>query len=154
MESTVQLKEKLEPIFVSCNVKLYEIIWLNHAEHTLQIAIMHEDGSMDLDTCALVSEKISAYLDEHELIRVPYTLEVCSPGAEREIKDIDELSNMTNPYVYLRIVHPLKSKREFIGTVISYQNNQITLEYREKAAKRTIEVEKENVEFIRLAVKI
>ena len=56
---------------------------------------MHSDGSMDLDTCAEVSEKLSALLDAEEGFKEPYTLEVCSPGAEREIRDLKELEGMT-----------------------------------------------------------
>jgi len=48
---------------------------------------MFEDGTMDLDTCTLIASEISPLLDESPLKDMKYFLEVCSPGAERELKD-------------------------------------------------------------------
>lgn len=153
MENTGQLKTLIEPLLTECGVKLAELKWINGSDHTLQIAIMHEDGTMDLDTCAEVSDRISKLLDETDAVKTAYTLEVCSPGAEREISDINELSHLDHPYVYLRLSEPIKKMIEFTGTVKSFENQVITLEYRDKQATRTAEIQAENVEFIRLAVK-
>jgi hypothetical protein len=43
--------------------------------------------------------------------------------------------------------------KELTGTVRSFSNGVISLEYRDKAAVRTAEIETENIEFIRYAVK-
>ena len=43
---------------------------------------------------------------------------------------------------------------EVTGTILSVENDVITLEYRDKAARRKAEFTKENIAFIRLAVKI
>jgi len=152
MENTGKLKELMEPVLKTCGVRLYELKW-NAGDHTLQVAIMHEDGSMDLDTCAEVSEKLSDCLDESNAISSAYTLEVCSPGAEREIRDPEELKHMSEPYVYMRLKHPYRKMIEITGTVKSFRDGMIELEYREKAARKTAEISAEEIEYLRLAVK-
>ena len=67
MENTEKLKSLLEPVLQQCGVRLYEINWLG-SEHTLQVSIMKEDGTMDLDTCADVSSKVSDVLDQADPI--------------------------------------------------------------------------------------
>lgn len=155
MDRTVQLEQKIAPVLEDFNVRLYELKWLSGKEKTLQIAIMKEDGSMDLDTCAAVSEKISELLDDDPALNEAYTLEVCSPGAEREIRDLNELRIMPEPYVYVRLRHPVKKMIEFTGTITAIdENDTVTLAYRDKAARRTAELSLADIEFIRLAVKI
>ena len=154
MERLQKLKELFEPVFNENDVVLYEMKWINDRDHTLQIAIMRKDGSMDLDTCVLISEKLSEILDKEDPIPEEYTLEVCSPGAEREIKDLDELLNMTGSYVYIRLNKPFKKMMEFTGEIKDVQDHTIFLEYRDKAAVRTAQFPLEDVEFARMAVRL
>ncbi|MBR2794912.1 MAG: ribosome maturation factor RimP [Solobacterium sp.] len=153
MELNETLKELIEPVLAANGVILYEMKWLGN-ERTLQIAIMREDGSMDLDTCAVVSDALSTALDSYKGLDQAYTLEVCSPGAEREIRSLSELEHMEKPYVYLRLRHPVRGQLELTGEVQSFENSVITLKYRDKAAQRTAEIPQEDVEYIRLAVRI
>ncbi len=153
MEQITRLKELILPVLASSDVKLYDLKWLGN-EHTLQVAVMHEDGSMDLDTCAEVSEKLSALLDENDYFESAYTLEVCSPGAEREIREISELEHMQNPYIYVRLKHPVKKMLEFTGEVQKFEEGIITLSYRDKAATRVVEFPADEIDYIRLAVRI
>ena len=154
MNKLEKLKELFEPVFSECDVVLYEMKWINDRDHTLQIAIMKKDGSMDLDTCADVSEKISAILDAEDPIEGEYTLEVCSPGAEREIRDLNELLNMTGSYVYIRLNKPFRKMTELTGEITGTENGVIRLQYRDKAAVRTAEFPLEDVEFARMAVRL
>ncbi len=152
MQNTEKIAELLQPVFEKNDVKLYEIVWLAN-EHTLQIAITKQNNSIDLDTCAVVSEQISEVLDEHDPIKEEYTLEVCSPGAEREIKDLDELDEMAGAYVYVELKEPFKNMTELTGEIVSVADGVITLSYRDKAAKRTAQFTKDKIQFIRMAVK-
>ena len=154
MDRLEKLKELFEPVFAESDVVLYEMKWNNDREHTLQISIMKKDGSMDLDTCADVSEKISEILDREDPIPEEYTLEVCSPGAEREIRDLNELLNLTGSYVYLRLSRPFKKMVELTGEISETEDGLIRLQYRDKAATRTAEIPLEDVEFARMAVKL
>ena len=153
MEVNDRLRELVEPVLAANNVKLYEMKWLGN-ERTLQIAVMREDGTMDLDTCAEVSDALSKELDQYEALSTAYTLEVCSPGAEREIRDLSELKSMDHPYVFVRLKHPIGKIKELTGEIQSYENGEITISYRDKAAQRTAVFAADEVEFIRLAVRI
>lgn len=155
MDRTEHLRELFLPVLEEMEVRLYDLVYrTNGREHTLEVSIMKKDGSMDLDTCAAVSEKLSEVLDKEDPIAEEYTLEVCSPGAEREIKDLDELDGMKGEYVYVRLKHPFKKMLEFTGEILSVEDGLITLEYRDKAARRKAEFTKEDIDYTRLAVRI
>lgn len=153
MDRIEKLKELFSPVFADGKVRLYEIQWIaSGKENILEVSILKNDGTMDLDTCAEVSEKLSEILDANDPINEEYTLEVCSPGAEREIKDMAEIA--AGQYVYVRLKEPLKNMLELTGEILNVEDNVVTLEYRDKAVKRKAVFTKDNIEFIRMAVKL
>lgn len=153
MDRIEHLKELFQPVFEKNNVNLYEVVFKNSGkDHTLEVSIMKPDGTMDLDTCAIVSEELSEILDAEDPIQEEYTLEVCSPGAEREIRNFDEIAQ--GMYVYVRLKHPFKKMLEFTGEILDVnEDGLIHLAYRDKAATRKAEFTKDDIDFIRFAVK-
>ena len=149
-----KLQDMIEPVLEEMDIRLYEMKWIRQKESVLQIAILRKDGTMDLDTCADASERISEILDANDPIDSEYTLEVCSPGAEREIMDLSELDTVKDPYVFIRLKTPVKKMTEIKGDVISRQDGVLVIEYRDKAARRTVEINEDNIKFIRFAVRI
>ena len=155
MDRTERLKEMFLPVLQQMDIRLYDLVYRNSGrERILEVSIMKQDGSMDLDTCAAVSEKLSEVLDREDPISEEYTLEVCSPGAEREIRDLSELDSMAGEYVYVRLKEPFKKMLEITGEILSVENDLITLQYRDKASSRKAEFTRDNIDYIRLAVRI
>lgn len=152
MADIEKLKQLLGPVLEKDDITLYDVEWLRN-EKTLQVSIMHKDGTMDLDTCAQESEKIGELLDSTDVFSDEYTLEVCSPGAEREIKDIENLEKYVGSYVYVELKEAVKERTEFTGEILSVDGKEVTLSYRDKAASRKVQFTKENIAFIRFAVK-
>lgn len=155
MDILNQVREMCNQILETENIQLYDVSWQQEGKNRiLQIAIMREDGSMDIDTCALMSEKISQKLDELDLIQGEYFLEVCSPGAERELKNDDQIKAALNEYVYVKLRNPQKGYDALKGYLIAVEENHITISYMDKAVKKQADIQKENIAFIRLSVKI
>ena len=75
-------------------------------------------------------------------------------GDKAEIRDLNELLNMTGSYVYLRLSRPFKKMVELTGEISETEDGLIRLQYRDKAATRTAEIPLEDVEFARMAVKL
>lgn len=55
----------------------------------VRVFVDSDDGAVDLDTVADVSEEISRGLDLRDPIQGRYTLEVSSPGLERNLRSVD-----------------------------------------------------------------
>ena len=154
MENIEKLKELIEPVLKELDLEVYDLKWLSGKDKVLQVMITNNANNIDIDTCALASEKIGEILDKEDPIPSEYTLEVCSPGAEREIKDIKDLLNLKDGYICIKLKEPMKSMMEITGEVIDTGDHTITLEYRDKAAKRKIEIDLDNISFARFAVRI
>ncbi|TFG82126.1 MAG: ribosome maturation factor RimP [Erysipelotrichales bacterium] len=156
MKPLEAIEELITPSLHAQDLRLAECKWVHQSGmQILQVAIMRPDGSMDLDTCALVSQQISDLLDAHEeLTSSEYYLEVCSPGAERELKTDEDIALSLNKIVFVRFHHPVGKLLETTGILLSYADGKGTLSYRDKALTRTLEFSSDNVSYIRLAVRL
>ena len=68
-------------IFERFGITKHEFKWIPGKTPTLEVKIMKADGSMDMDTCALVSQDLSKLLDDVDYSDKAYNLDVCSFGA-------------------------------------------------------------------------
>lgn len=149
------IEKLISPLLEEVKVRLVELKWLTDQKtRILQIAIMHPDGSMDLETCSLVSQKISDLLDTTELKETEYYLEVCSPGAERPLKTEEDIMISIGGNVHITVIHPIEKSLEHEGTLLDYDGKTGHLEIIHKTRKKIIEFTKENLLKIRLAVKL
>jgi len=149
------IERLIEPTLRLHALELSDIKWVQEGSmRILQIAIMHEDGTMDLDTCAMISQEISPLLDASPLGSDAYVLEVCSPGAERLLKDDRDIQRSIGSEVKISFHHPIDKSLEWTGTLLSYDGVSGELMVRIKAARKKIRFEKENMAKIRLAVRL
>ena len=153
MSSITAIKSLIDPILTQHDVLCYECKWINEGKmRILQVAIMRSDGSMDLDTCQTVSNAVSDALDANDVIPFEYYLEVCSAGAERELRSDAEISAVIGAHIFVRFDKPIGKKMEVTGELLSFEDGVLIIAYREKQKKEKITVEKSNISLIRLAV--
>ncbi len=70
-----------------CNMgmRFYDLEY-NKVSRILRVFIDKEKGGVTIKDCQNTSNALSRALDESDIINVPYTLEVSSPGIERPLK--------------------------------------------------------------------
>lgn len=150
-----ELQQWIEPILKELGCRLYEIQWIpGQKPPILQIAVDKIDGTMDLDTCAACSEAISQKLDEKNWNDQEYMLEVCSPGAERELRSEEEMQAHLGEYVYVKLREPKGGYADVKGDFSALEPETITISYKEKGRPKKMVIERDNIALIMTAVKI
>ena len=135
--------------------RLYDIEWLtNQNPPLLRISIERMDGPVDLDTCALCSDGISSLLDEKDWYAHEYMLEVCSPGAERELTTDEQIRNAVGSYVYVKFKNPKQGLDQVIGDLLEVNDMQIIVSYKDKARTKKAMIDRDNIALIMTAVKL
>ena len=149
------IKTLILPVLEKHKCELVELRWTQESSmKILQCAIMFEDGTMDLDTCSLISSEISPILDESSLKDMVYYLEVCSTGAERELTSDSDIIRSISKEVRILFHHPVEKALEWTGTLISYKDDSGSIQVQIKSRKKILTFEKDNIAKIHLAVKI
>ena len=107
---------------------------------------------IDMEAIVELSRSLNAYLDEIDPFDTPYTLDISSLGAEKPLNK-DNLAPYINRFVHIHLTNPINGENIYEGDLISLDENQITLSYRVKTRTKTVDITKENISKIRLAIK-
>ena len=144
-----KVKEVILPYLEEENIILYDIEYVfEDNENILRIYIDNEEENMDLLTCVSISEGISKLLDLNDPLDVSYSLEVSSPGAERVLRNKEEVIKAVGKYIYAET-----SDVSVYGTLLSVNEDILNIEYLAKNIKKKIDINYNNIKLIRLAIK-
>ena len=131
MKKENELLETIERTFK--NIFLEKGIYYVDAEYVkepkgnvLRIFI-DKEGGVDLDSCEIASSIVSDWLDEVDPIEESYFLEVSSPGAEREIKNDEQLETFIGKRILIKCYKKINNEKEFIGKLKSFDKAKVTL---------------------------
>lgn len=150
---TSVIEELVTPIVEELNLELVEIEFLKEGRNWfLRVYIDTPEGGIDIEQCALVSERLSEILDEKDPIEQNYYLEVSSPGAERPLRKESDFEKSVGKFIYVKTYEPIKDMKEFQGYLRSYTEEGLELEVRIKTRKLTVFIEKEKIAKARLAI--
>ena len=86
-----------------------------------------KDGGVGIDDCEKYSRAIDPKLDEANPIEEAYNLQISSPGLERVIKNDFHLEHCINEMVSVRLYAPLNGFKEYVGKLISYNEDTVTV---------------------------
>ena len=139
------VKAKLEDYLKENDLKLFEISY-SKKDETLSILL---DEKLDLDKLEEISNDISNYLDQYEdEFEDNYILDVSTVGAERPIRNEDELNKAVGEYIYVKT-----KEVEYYGTLLDYTDGIIHLEVMDKTKKKNVSVDYSKTKQVRYAVK-
>lgn len=152
-----QIEEKALQIANSCAQKCnLKIILVEYVlENGIKILRVIADGEngLSLDECTKLNEMISEKLDEEDFIDEEYYLEVSSEGIEKELRNDEDIRKSIGKYVFIKTYEKINGLKEIYGDLISFENDELEINYMVKNIKKNIKINKNKICKIRLAVK-
>lgn len=115
--------------------------------------IAEGENGLDLDEASKLNELISNELDVEDFIDEEYYLEVSSEGIEKELRSDDDIAKSVGKYVFVSTYEKINGLKEFYGDLLSFDGETIILSYMAKNIKKNVEIQKNKISKIRLAVK-
>ena len=110
------------------------------------------DESISLDDIVKVNEVISPLIDEADLIKGRYMLDVTTLGVEKPI-EISSLEKYVDKYINIHINNPYKGLNILEGYLREVSDKEICLEYFVKGKKTKALIERNNISKARIAIK-
>lgn len=145
----------IEEIVKSNNLNLFDLEFVKEdGMWFLRVSIEKDDGTMDFETAEIISNLVSSKLDELDPIDHEYVLDVCSPGAERPIRNKEEFISSLNKYitVYLKEEDELKND-SYTGDLLDVNDEEIVLSYKDKTRVKKATIKFNNIEKAHIAIK-
>ncbi|MFC1675000.1 ribosome maturation factor RimP [Candidatus Omnitrophota bacterium] len=150
-ELNQQLKKVIEPFLEQDRVELVELRLIRQdGRPTLRILVDKKDGGISVGECAMLNREIGKLLDQEDLIRDKYVLEVSSPGLDRPLAEKSDFARCLNKRVRFFLREPLEEKLEWEGEIRNIDDDFVFVKAKDKElripvaaiakAKQTIEV--------------
>ncbi len=106
-----------EPVLKDLGFRLVRVRMSAQAGTTVQIMAERPDGSMGIDECEAVSEALSPVLDVEDPVKVPYRLEISSPGIDRPLVRESDLERAVSQEARFEMKVGLDGRKRFRGLV-------------------------------------
>jgi ribosome maturation factor RimP len=129
-----RLHELIGPLCDDLDVELIDV---EYAGGVVRVTI-DRPGGVDLDAVARVTRAVSRALDEHDPIAGRYTLEVSSPGLERNLRTPSHFGRAVGSTVRVKTRPGVDGDRRFEGVLASADDHGIVVASREGQGERRI----------------
>lgn len=140
-----KIKTDLTEFAEKNNLILFDLSYHKNDE-LLEVTL---DNELDMEKLEEVSGLISDFMDSYaDDFPDNYILDVHTVGAERPIRNEDELNKAIGSYIYVKT-----KENEYYGTLIDYTDGIIHMECMDKTKKINTSVDYKKTKKVRYAVK-
>ena len=108
-----------------------------------------KEGGIELDDLVKLNDLLCERITDDMMDR-EYILECSSPGAERKLRNEEEIKAYIGSYIYIKTYEKLDGEKEFYGDLVDFVDNKVQIKL---ANKKTKEIDYAKIANIRLAIK-
>jgi len=137
------LKEKLESLIEEISaiakgiaednrVELVHVEILGSKRDSVLRIFIDKPEGVTLDDCTNFSHKIEAVLDARDIVPGTYTLEISSPGIERQLYSIADFDRFTGELAKVALIDEQDGQKNFVGHIRGVNGSAISFEDRSK----------------------
>lgn len=96
----------------------------------LVLFVDRAEGGITVEECARVNRAVGEMLDAKDIFAQPYTLEVSSPGIDRNLKTERDFRSRVGKPVKFFLSQPVEGKIEWDGTVRTVDATSVVIDAR------------------------
>lgn len=124
-----RIEELIRPAVEAARMETVEVQYLSEGGRmVLRIFLDKEEGPVTLADCETMSGTIGDLLDNNDIIRESYVLEVSSPGIDRVLKKKKDFVRFKGRRVRVSVYAPIDKQRNFMGPLIEVTEDSIVID--------------------------
>ena len=116
-----------EPLAKALGLVLWDVRFLKEGTEWYLRVVIDKPGGVSIDDCVAMSQALDAPLDEADPIDCSYSLQVQSPGLERELTRDFHFAQFLGADVTVRFIRAQDGRREYKGRLLDYADGTVTV---------------------------
>ena len=121
-----------QPVAEGLGYQLFDVEYVKEGpDYFLRLFITKEEG-IAIDDCEAMSRAVDPLLDEADLIKDHYYLEVSSVGLDRPLKKEKDFLYFMGEMIEVKLFRPLEGTDFLVGRLIGYQDGRFNIEMQGK----------------------
>lgn len=130
-----RIKELAETVLEGRPLFVVDIQVKGHkGSRTVWIYIDSEEGGVDLDECAKISDELSLLLDAHNVVEGRYRLNISSPGLDRPLVDPRQYPKNVGRKATVRF-NKAGEELRVEGTIKKFADDQLIIEKKDGSSE-------------------
>ena len=135
-----QVEEFVTPIAESLGLEVIEVAYEKKYDGMNLTIFIDKKGGVNLEDCESFHRAIDEPLDELDPTNgLSYTLNVSSPGLDREIKTDKDFNRNVNEVLEINLFKKIGLSKKFVGELLSFDENKIVIKDKKE---KVIEIER------------
>lgn len=128
-----KIEEKIEELvtkpITDLGYRVYDVMYVKEGKENYLRIFIDNDKGISLNDCEKVNDAITDLLDEADLIKDQYFLEISSPGLERNIRKDKHFEESIGKEVNIKLFKPMDNKeKEITGVLRSFDKKTVKIE--------------------------
>ena len=148
-----RIKEIIQKDVEDMGFSYLSVSFLKENGNDVLRVVVDRDEPISLDDIVKVNEVISPLIDDADLIKGRYMLDVTTLGVEKPI-EVSHIEKYLGKYIHIHLINPFKGENILEGYLKEVSENIVCLEYFVKGRKINAQIERENISKARIAIKI
>lgn len=122
------VRELVQPLAAALGLSLWDVRFVKEGADWYLRIFIDKEGGVSIDDCVDMTHAVNEPLDTQDLMQGAYTLEVSSPGINRELTRPEHFAACLGQPVWVRFIRPFADgSREVIGTLCTCEKDAVTL---------------------------
>lgn len=142
------IKEKILEVIPN-ELSLYDVSYQKEGGNLILQVLLDKKEGITIEDLEGANKLISDMLDKYDSDMPLYYLEVSSPGAEKELRNYEEIKENVGKYIYLET-----NLVKYYGTLEEINEDNLVIRVNFKGRFKNINISLADLNFIRLAVKV
>ena len=131
------VKDRIENI----GYELYDVLYLKEGSNRIVRIVIDNNEGISLDDCEKVNDEVKDIIDEADLVKEQYFLEISSPGIERLLRKDWQLKKFKGELVEVKLFKKDNNgNKSYIGNLDEVTDNTLKMD-----VDGIIEIDRKNI---------
>ena len=127
-----ELKRIILPVLEEQGIELVELIFSRTGPGWLLRLLVDKEAGINLQECAALNKRIGFLLDNQDIIKNRYVLEVSSPGLDRPLETKKDFLRCMDKTVRFFLNELIEAKLEWAGRIQQADDEAVTIVSQDK----------------------
>jgi ribosome maturation factor RimP len=123
-----KIESLLEPIAIKKGYELVDVQYVKENGDWVVRIFIDKNGGVAMSDCEKMSMLFGVALDESNILKNFYVLEISSPGFNKILKKEESFKRFIGSKIKLRTVEPISNQKNFLGNLLDCKDGKIKID--------------------------
>ncbi len=136
-ENNIETKTKalVSKIIQDLGYDLYDVEYLKEGKEYHLCIYIDKDGEISIADCEKVNDAINQVLDDADIIKEQYFLEISSAGLERKLRTKEHFIKQIGNKIEVKLFSKIDNENVYSGILKEYNDDYLILQLEDKEIK-------------------